>query len=348
MKKATLILEDGSRFSGYSFGAEHPASGEVIFNTAMTGYTESLTDPSYAGQIIVLTYPLVGNYGVPGKLFWESEHIHPEAMIVSDYSEAFSHWNAEESLGNWLERENVSGITGIDTRALTKRLRESGVMMGKIEIEGADNTLSVVDYGSENYVKRVSCREVIRYNEGKGKKVILVDCGVKANIIRCLIKRGTEVIRVPWDYDFRELEYDGLLVSNGPGNPDKCQTTASNIRYAMHNDKPIFGICMGHQLLAIAGGASVYKLKYGHRSHNQPVRMVGTNSCFITSQNHGYAVDSKTLGTDWEPFFENMNDGSNEGIRHRCKPWFSVQFHPEAAAGPTDTEFLFDEFIKLL
>ncbi len=348
MKKATLILEDGSRFSGYSFGAEHPASGEVVFNTAMTGYTESLTDPSYAGQIIVLTYPLVGNYGVPGKLFWESEHIHPEAMIVSDYSEAFSHWNAEESLGNWLERENVPGITGIDTRALTKRLRESGVMMGKIEIEGADNTLSVVDYGSENYVDRVSCREVIRYNEGKGKKVILVDCGVKANIIRCLIKRGTEVIRVPWDYDFRELEYDGLLVSNGPGNPDKCQTTASNIRYAMHNDKPIFGICMGHQLLAIAGGASVYKLKYGHRSHNQPVRMVGTNSCFITSQNHGYAVDSKTLGTDWEPFFENMNDGSNEGIRHRCKPWFSVQFHPEAAAGPTDTEFLFDEFIKLL
>ena len=348
MKKATLILEDGSRFSGYSFGAEHPASGEVVFNTAMTGYTESLTDPSYAGQIIVLTYPLVGNYGVPRKLFWESEHIHPEAMIVSDYSEAFSHWNAEESLGNWLERENVPGITGIDTRALTKRLRESGVMMGKIEIEGADNTLSVVDYGSENYVERVSCREVIRYNEGKGKKVILVDCGVKANIIRCLIKRGTEVIRVPWDYDFRELEYDGLLVSNGPGNPDKCQTTASNIRYAMHNDKPIFGICMGHQLLAIAGGASVYKLKYGHRSHNQPVRMVGTNSCFITSQNHGYAVDSKTLGTDWEPFFENMNDGSNEGIRHRCKPWFSVQFHPEAAAGPTDTEFLFDEFIKLL
>ena len=348
MKKATLILEDGSRFSGYSFGAEHPASGEVVFNTAMTGYTESLTDPSYAGQIIVLTYPLVGNYGVPGKLFWESEHIHTEAMIVSDYSEAFSHWNAEESLGNWLERENVPGITGIDTRALTKRLRESGVMMGKIEIEGADNTLSVVDYGSENYVDRVSCREVIRYNEGKGKKVILVDCGVKANIIRCLIKRGTEVIRVPWDYDFRELEYDGLLVSNGPGNPDKCQTTASNIRYAMHNDKPIFGICMGHQLLAIAGGASVYKLKYGHRSHNQPIRMVGTNSCFITSQNHGYVVDSKTLGTDWEPFFENMNDGSNEGIRPRCKPWFSVPFHPEAAAGPTDTEFLFDESIKLL
>lgn len=348
MKKATLILDDNTRFNGYSFGAEHPAGGEVVFNTAMTGYTESLTDPSYAGQIAVLTFPLIGNYGVPGKLFWESERIHPEALIVSDYSESFSHWNAVESLGDWLKRENIPGITGIDTRALTKRLRESGVMMGKIEIEGADNTLSPVDYGSENYVEKVSCREVIRYNEGKSKRVVLVDCGVKANIIRCLIKRGLEVIRVPWDYDFKELEYDGVLVSNGPGNPDRCQATVENIRRAMHDEKPVFGICMGHQLLAKAGGASIYKLKYGHRSHNQPVRMVGTNRCFITSQNHGYAVDGKTLGTDWETLFENMNDGSNEGIRHRSKPWFSVQFHPEAAAGPTDTEFLFDEFVKLL
>lgn len=348
MKKATLILDDNTRFNGYSFGAEHPAGGEVVFNTAMTGYTESLTDPSYAGQIAVLTFPLIGNYGVPGKLFWESERIHPEALIVSDYSESFSHWNAVESLGDWLKRENIPGITGIDTRALTKRLRESGVMMGKIEIEGADSTLSSVDYGSENYVEKVSCREVIQYNEGKSKRVVLVDCGVKANIIRCLIKRGLEVIRVPWDYDFKELEYDGVLVSNGPGNPDRCQATVENIRRAMHDEKPVFGICMGHQLLAKAGGASIYKLKYGHRSHNQPVRMVGTDRCFITSQNHGYAVDNKTLGTDWETLFENMNDGSNEGIRHRCKPWFSVQFHPEAAAGPTDTEFLFDEFVKLL
>ena len=348
MKKATLILDDNTRFNGYSFGAEHPAGGEVVFNTAMTGYTESLTDPSYAGQIAVLTFPLIGNYGVPRKLFWESERIHPEALVVSDYSESFSHWNAVESLGDWLKRENIPGITGIDTRALTKRLRESGVMMGKIEIDGADNTLSSVDYGSENYVEKVSCREVIQYNEGKSKKVVLVDCGVKANIIRCLIKRGLEVIRVPWDYDFKELGYDGVLVSNGPGNPDRCQATVENIRRAMHNEKPVFGICMGHQLLAKAGGASIYKLKYGHRSHNQPVRMVGTNRCFITSQNHGYAVDGKTLGTDWETLFENMNDASNEGIRHRSKPWFSVQFHPEAAAGPTDTEFLFDEFVKLL
>lgn len=348
MKKATLILDDNTRFNGYSFGAEHPAGGEVVFNTAMTGYTESLTDPSYAGQIAVLTFPLIGNYGVPGKLFWESERIHPEALVVSDYSESFSHWNAVESLGDWLKRENVPGITGIDTRALTKRLRESGVMMGKIEIEDTDNTLSSVDYGSENYVEKVSCREVIQYNEGKSKRVVLVDCGVKANIIRCLIKRGLEVIRVPWDYDFKELEYDGVLVSNGPGNPDRCQATVENIRRAMHDEKPVFGICMGHQLLAKAGGASIYKLKYGHRSHNQPVRMVGTNRCFITSQNHGYAVDGKTFGTDWETLFENMNDGSNEGIRHRSKPWFSVQFHPEASAGPTDTEFLFDEFVKLL
>lgn len=348
MKKATLILDDNTRFNGYSFGAEHPAGGEVVFNTAMTGYTESLTDPSYAGQIAVLTFPLIGNYGVPEKLFWESEHIHPEALVISDYSESFSHWNAVESLGDWLKRENIPGITGIDTRALTKRLRESGVMMGKIEIEDTDNTLSSVDYGSENYVEKVSCREVIQYNEGKSKRVVLVDCGVKANIIRCLIKRGLEVIRVPWDYDFKELEYDGVLVSNGPGNPDRCQATVENIRRAMHDEKPVFGICMGHQLLAKAGGASIYKLKYGHRSHNQPVRMVGTNRCFITSQNHGYAVDGKTLETDWETLFENMNDVSNEGIRHRSKPWFSVQFHPEAAAGPTDTEFLFDEFVKLL
>lgn len=348
MNEATLILEDGSRFYGYSFGAEHCTNGEVVFNTAMTGYTESLTDPSYAGQMIVLTYPLAGNYGVPGSSFWESGRIYAKALIVSDYSESYSHWNAEESLGDWLKRENVPAITGIDTRALAKRLRERGVMFGKIEIEGTDNTQLSVEYGSVNYVADVSCKEVIHYNAGGLKKVLLVDCGVKQNIIRCLLKRGVEVIRVPWDYDFNNLEYDGLLLSNGPGNPDNCPQTVEHIRCAMRGDKPIFGICMGNQLLAKAGGASVYKLKYGHRSHNQPVRHLGSDRCFITSQNHGYAVDDNTLGQDWEPLFVNMNDGSNEGIRHKGKPWFSVQFHPEAAAGPTDTEFLFDEFLKML
>ncbi len=348
MRKATLILDDGTRFCGHSFGTFRNIGGEVVFNTAMTGYPESLTDPSYAGQILVLTYPLIGNYGVPANDLWESTQIYAEALIVSDYSEAFSHWNGKESLGDWLKREQRPAITGIDTRALTRLLRERGVMMGRIEIEGVGNTPLNLDYGDINYVETVSCQDIIRYNEGAGKRVVIVDCGVKANIIRCLMKRGVEIIRVPWDYDFNSLDFDGLLISNGPGNPDNCQVTVNHIQRAMQNNKPVFGICMGNQLLAKASGATVYKLKYGHRSHNQPVRMVGTERCFITSQNHGYAVDSTTLNEEWLPLFENMNDGSNEGIRHRYKPWFSVQFHPEAAAGPTDTEFLFDEFIKLL
>ena len=358
MKKATLILEDGSRFEGESFGCEKPVTGEVVFNTAMTGYPESLTDPSYAGQLMVLTYPLVGNYGVPSfsmeenglPTYMESGRIYAEALIVSDYSETFSHWNARESLGDWLKREQVPGLTGIDTRRLTKVLREHGVMMGKVVFDAQEESFcKYPDYAQVNYVDQVSCKEIIRYNEGAGKKVVLIDCGVKANILRLLLKREVEVIRVPWDYDFHALHYDGLFISNGPGDPDTCEATVRNIRRAMQDERlPIFGICMGNQLLAKAGGASVYKLKYGHRSHNQPVRMAGTSRCFITSQNHGYAVDSDTLVGEWEPWFVNMNDGSNEGIRHRTNPWFSVQFHPEAASGPTDTAFLFDEFVELL
>ena len=382
MRNVTLILDDGSRFSGKSFGYEKPVAGEVVFNTAMTGYPESLTDPSYAGQLMTLTYPLVGNYGVPHftiepnglATFMESEKIHAEAIIVSDYSYEYSHWNAVESLGDWLKREKVPGITGIDTRELTKVLREHGVMMGKIVFEEVENgELRVESYEDINYVDRVSCKEIISYlpdgtshsfplttpieqlnSQLSGfnsqlKKVVLVDCGVKTNIIRCLLKRNVEVIRVPWDYDYNGLEFDGLFISNGPGDPDTCDAAVQNIRKAMANEKlPIFGICMGNQLLSKAGGAKIYKLKYGHRSHNQPVRMVGTERCFITSQNHGYAVDNNTLSADWEPLFINMNDGSNEGIKHKRNPWFSAQFHPEAASGPTDTEFLFDEFVKLL
>ena len=357
MRNVTLILDDGTRLHGHSFGYEKPVAGEVVFNTAMTGYPESLTDPSYAGQLMTLTYPLVGNYGVPPftfaenglPRFMESEKIHAEAIIVSDYSENYSHWNAVESLGDWLKREHIPGVTGIDTRALTKALREHGVMMGKIVFDDEPDNIPTAQYSGVNYVDKVSCKSVIRYNEGAGKKVVLVDCGVKANILRCLLKRGLEVIRVPWDYDFNGLEMDGLFISNGPGDPDTCDAAVQNIRRAMANEKlPIFGICMGNQLLSKAGGAKIYKLKYGHRSHNQPVRMVGTERCFITSQNHGYAVDNNTLGADWEPLFVNMNDGSNEGIRHKTNPWFSAQFHPEAASGPTDTEFLFDEFAKLL
>lgn len=350
-KEVQLILDNGSRFSGYSFGYDKPVAGEVVFNTAMTGYPESLTDPSYSGQMMVLTYPLVGNYGVPSQTFeanglstfLESEKIHAEAIIVSDYSENYSHWNAVESLGEWLKKEKIAGITGIDTRALTKLLREKGSMKGKIVFEN-ENEIDFVDPNLINQVARVSCREVITYGTGK-KRVVLVDCGVKHNIIRCLLKRDVTVIRVPWDYDFNTIEYDGLFISNGPGDPDMCDITVGHIREAMKKEKPIFGICMGNQLLAKAGGAKTFKLKYGHRSHNQPVRMVGTNKCFITSQNHGYAVDNNTLGDDWEPLFLNMNDGTNEGIRHKRLPFFSAQFHPEAASGPTDTEFLFDTFI---
>lgn len=357
MKDVTLVLEDGTRFKGKSFGYDAPVAGEVVFNTAMMGYPESLTDPSYAGQLMVLTYPLVGNYGVPRfsieknglPTFMESDRIYASAIIVSDYSEEYSHWNANDSLSDWLKREKVPGVTGIDTRQLTKVLREHGVMMGRLEFSENSENSEFPDYGSINWVDRVSCKNIIHYNEGAGKKVVLVDCGVKANIIRCLIHRGVEVIRVPWNYDYTTMDFDGLFLANGPGDPDRCEEAVDVIRKQMSQSrKPICGICMGNQLLAKAGGAQIYKLKYGHRSHNQPVREVGTNRCYVTSQNHGYAVDAATLGKDWRELFVNMNDGSNEGIRHQTNPWFSSQFHPEACSGPVDTEFMFDRFIEAL
>lgn len=357
MKNVTLVLEDGTKFHGKSFGYDAPVAGEVVFNTAMMGYPESLTDPSYAGQLMTLTYPLVGNYGVPPfsvesdgiATFMESDRIYASAIIVADYSEQYSHWNAVESLADWLKREHVPGITGIDTRQLTKVLREHGVMMGKIIFDDEPDNIPEAEYEGVNWVDRVSCKDIIRYNEGVGKKVILVDCGVKNNIIRCLVNRGVEVIRVPWNYDYTTMEFDGLFLGNGPGDPDMCEDAVNIIRKQMSQSrKPICGICMGNQLLAKAGGATIYKLKYGHRSHNQPVREVGTNRCYVTSQNHGYAVDAKTLGNDWRELFVNMNDGSNEGVCHKENPWFTSQFHPEACSGPVDTEFMFDRFIKTL
>lgn len=356
--QARLVLDDGTVYTGTSFGYESPVCGEVVFNTAMTGYPESLTDPSYKGQILAMTYPLIGNYGVPTSdadaagipLRMESGSIHAEALVVADYSETYSHWEAHESLSEWLKKCHIPAIAGVDTRELTKRLREEGSMMGRIVIGEDAGAVGQADYGSVNFVQQVSCDAPIVYGGDAGRKrVVLVDCGVKSNIIRCLMERDVEVIRVPWDYDFTALDYDGLFLSNGPGNPATCSITVGHIRKAMQlSDKPIFGICLGNQLLAKAAGAEVYKLKYGHRSHNQPVMLTGTNRCFITSQNHGYAVDDSTLPDGWEPMFRNLNDGSNEGIRHRSRPWFSVQFHPEAASGPTDTEFLFDEFIQQL
>lgn len=356
-KNVTLVLSDGTQFHGKSFGYEAPVAGEVVFNTSMMGYPESLTDASYAGQLLTLTFPLVGNYGVPPftfdedglPRFMEGDKIYVSALIVSDYSEYYSHWNAVESLSDWLKREKVPGITGIDTRELTKRLRENGVMMGKILFDYEPDNIPEANYEGVNFVDQVSCKEVIRYHEGAGKKVVLVDCGLKANIIRSLLKRGVEVIRVPWNYDYTDMEFDGLFLGNGPGDPDMCVDTVNILRKQISQSaKPICGICMGNQMLAKASGATIYKLKYGHRSHNQPVRLVGTDKCYITSQNHGYAVDAKTLGKDWEEMFINMNDGSNEGVRHKKNPWFSSQFHPEACSGPVDTDFMFDKFIDTI
>lgn len=347
-----LILEDGKEFTGYSFGFEKSVSGEVVFNTAMTGYPESLTDPSYKGQILTLTYPIIGNYGVPDSQlkdgmhkFFESYAMHISGLIVSGYTSEFSHWNAEKSLGDWLKEFEIPGLYGIDTRELTKILREEGTMLGKIIIGNQD--VNLYDPNLVNLVEEVSIKEKKVYGHGK-YRILLIDCGVKYNIIRNLLMRDATVILVPWDYDFSKEEYDGLFISNGPGDPKLCDITINNIRKALKQDIPIYGICLGNQLLGLAAGANTYKLKYGHRSHNQPVLLVDSNKAYITSQNHGFAIDSSTLPADWEPLFINLNDQTNEGMKHKHKPFFSTQFHPEASSGPTDTEFLFDQFMDLV
>ena len=351
---AKLILEDNTTFHGKSFGFQKPSSGEVVFNTGMVGYTETLTDPSYKGEILTLTYPLIGNYGIPGeeKEFellknFESNNIHVSGLIVSDYSFEYSHWNAKKSLSEWLVEHKIPAIYDVDTRALTKVLREKGTMLGKIVFGEQD--VPFYNPNNDNLVSLVSTKEKIVYGDKNSKmKVVLVDCGVKNNIIRCLVKRGVCVVRVPWDHDFNKEDCDGIFLSNGPGDPKKCETTILNLKKAIAGNKPIMGICLGNQLLALAAGGNTYKLKYGHRSQNQPCLEVGTKRCYITSQNHGFAIEDRSIPADWEPWFINVNDGTNEGIRHRTKQIFSAQFHPEASAGPQDTEFLFDKFIEMI
>jgi len=348
-KAIKLILEDGTSFSGKSFGYEESTAGEVVFNTAMTGYPESLTDPSYKGQILVLTYPIVGNYGVPREdsenelfKFFESDKLHISALVVSDYSWEYSHWNAGRSLGDWLKQNRIPGIFDVDTRMITKLLREKGSMLGKVIF--GDREPDFYDPNLENLVAKVSTGERKVYGTGR-YRILLLDCGVKYNIIRYLLQRDTTVIRVPWDHDISKEEYDGLFISNGPGDPKRCTSTIRSLSRCFGSDTPIFGICLGNQLMALAAGADTYKLKYGHRSHNQPVLEVGTDKAYITSQNHGYAIDNKTLPEGWEPLFINLNDDTNEGMKHLEKPFFSTQFHPEASGGPTDTAFLFDLFL---
>lgn len=348
-KPIRLLLEDGSEFTGKSFGHEGSVAGEVVFNTAMTGYPESLTDPSYKGQLLVLTYPIVGNYGVPRDdsendlyKFFESDQLHISALIISDYSIEYSHWNAERSLGDWLKQHRIPGIYDVDTRRITKLLREKGSMLGKIIFD--EKVPEDYDPNHENLVAQVSIKEKKVYGKGK-HRILLIDCGVKYNIIRYLLERDTTVIRVPWDHDISKEEYDGLFISNGPGDPKQCKATIASLANAFREDTPVFGICLGNQLMALAAGADSYKLKYGHRSHNQPVLEVGTDKSYITSQNHGYAINNDTLQDGWEPLFINLNDNTNEGMKHLEKPFFSTQFHPEASGGPTDTAYLFDVFI---
>jgi len=348
-----LVLEDGSVHQGFSFGARRSCNGEVVFTTNMVGYPESMTDPSFAGQILNLTFPMIGNYGVPGgekdasglDKHFESRRIWAEALLISDYSHDHSHWNAAKSLSTWMKEDDVPGLYGIDTRAITKKIREEGSMLGKIVIDKKD--VDFRNINKENLVAKVSTKEVTVYNPDGQTHIVAVDCGMKANIIRCLVERGAKVTVVPYDHDFRGMEWDGLFLSNGPGDPAMCESTIEYVQTALEGNKPIFGICLGNQLLARAAGFSTYKLRYGNRGQNQPVVDMLTNKAYITPQNHGFAVDQANLPRDWRPYFINANDGSNEGIIHSSKPFFSVQFHPEARGGPYDTSFLFDKFLNL-
>ena len=344
---AQLILETGEVFYGQA-----PASqkghyfGEVVFNTGMVGYVESLTDPSYAGQILVFTYPLIGNYGVSGPSAWESTKSHVSGVVLSELAPFYSSYSAEQSLGDWLQQQNIPYIVGVDTRALTKRLRTQGVIPGAITPLN-QTPAQFENFASTDWVKKVSVTKPITYGSGE-KLVIAVDCGMKENIIRSLLEYPIRVKRVPYNYDFTNEDFDALFLSNGPGDPIHCKETVAIVKKAMAKKKPIFGICLGTQLMALAVGAKTYKLSFGHRSHNQPCIDLQTQRCYLTSQNHSYAVDEATLPNDWRVSFRNLNDQSVEGIEHKELPFFAVQFHPEAAPGPMDTTWLFQKFYELM
>ncbi len=344
---AQLVLKSGEVFYGeVPASQEHPAFGEVVFNTGMVGYVEALTDPSYAGQILVFTYPLIGNYGVSDPQTWESQKIHVRGVVVSELSPFYSNHAAQISLSRWLQDQNIPYLTGVDTRALTKCLRTKGV------VPGAITSLHVKPDHFENFdqvdwVREVSIEAPKEYGSGD-KLVIAIDCGMKENILRSLARFPIRVKRVPYDYDFTNEEFDGLFISNGPGDPLRCEKTINIIRKAMAKQKPTFGICLGTQLMALAVGAKTYKLPFGHRSHNQPCLYIETNRCYLTSQNHGYAVLETSLPKDWKVSFRNLNDQSVAGIQHQSLPFSSVQFHPEAAPGPEDTQWLFQQFYEQL
>jgi len=345
---AQLILETGEVFYGQAPASQDGSSyfGEVVFNTGMVGYVESLTDPSYAGQILSFTYPLIGNYGVSAPATWESTQSHVSGVVMSELAPFYSNHSAELSLADWLQQQKIPCIMGVDTRALAKRLRMQGVIPGAIT--PLHHTPSKFEnFSSTDWVKKVSVKEPINYGSGE-KLVIAIDCGMKENIIRCLLQYPIRVKRVPYNYDFTQEEFDAVFISNGPGDPVHCQETIAILKKAMAKGKPTFGICLGTQLMALAVGAKTYKLSFGHRSHNQPCLDLQSERCYLTSQNHSYAVDETTLPKDWRVNFRNLNDQSVEGIEHKELPFFAVQFHPEAAPGPMDTTWLFQKFYDLM
>ncbi|KAJ1801339.1 Multifunctional pyrimidine synthesis protein CAD [Coemansia sp. RSA 2399] len=356
---AHLQLRSGEKFTGGSFGASTSVVGETVFTTSLVGYPESMTDPSYKGQLLVFTQPLIGNYGVPRRTrdaygllnHFESENIQCSGIVVGDYATKYSHWNAIESLSEWCEREGVPAITGVDTRALVHILRGQGSTLGALSVGAAQQQqagITWVDPNADNLVAQASTSSVRVFNPAGDVHVALIDCGVKNNIIRALCDQGARVSLVPWNHDLSGSlhNYDGIFISNGPGSPTKCTETIAQLRHAFSvYQRPIFGICMGNQLMGLAAGMNAYKLRFGNRGHNQPAVDLTTRKCVITSQNHGYALDDSKMPAGWDRYYVNANDGSNEGIRHVEKPFRSVQFHPEAKGGPLDTAYLFAEFV---